>query len=49
MRKCLAVAHWRMRVRNSSRVFESFRKTPSIAEVTVLASTFWTPRIAMHM
>lgn len=37
-----------MRVKNSSLVLGSFRKTPSIADVTVLAPVFWTPRISMQ-
>ena len=39
----------RTKVKNSSRVFGSSRKAPSIAEVTVLALIFCTPRITMHM
>lgn len=38
-----------MRERNSSRVFGSVRKTPSIAEVTVVEDDFWTPLISMHI
>lgn len=37
------------RLRNSSRVFGSSRKTPSMVDVTVLLLIFWTPRITMHM
>lgn len=37
------------RCRNSSRVFWSARKAPSMQEVTVEASVFCTPRMAMHM
>lgn len=37
------------RFRNSSLVFGSSRKTPSIVDVTVLLLIFWTPRITMHM
>lgn len=39
----------RTNVRNSSRVFGSSRKPPSIADVTVLALIFCTPRITIHM
>lgn len=35
--------------KNSSRVFGSSRKTPSMVEVTVLLLIFCTPRITMHM
>lgn len=37
------------RFKNSSRVFGSSRKTPSMVEVTVLLLIFCTPRITMHM
>ena len=37
------------KLRNSSRVFGSSRKTPSIVDVTVLLLIFCTPRITMHM
>lgn len=37
------------RLRNSSRVFGSSRKTPNIVDVTVLLLIFWTPRITIHM
>ncbi len=39
----------RTNVRNSSRVLESSRKPPNMAEVTVLALIFWTPRMTMHI
>ena len=39
----------RTNVRNSSRVFESSRKPPNMAEVTVLALIFCTPLITLHM
>ncbi|KAJ0056776.1 hypothetical protein NL108_017463 [Boleophthalmus pectinirostris] len=39
----------RMRVRNSSLVFGSSLKTPSIVLVTVLEFIFCTPRITIHM
>lgn len=38
-----------MRDKNSSRVFESSRNTPSIVLVIVLLFIFCTPRITMHM
>ena len=37
-----------MSVRNSARVLSERRKAPSIAEVTVLAPGFCTPRIVMQ-
>lgn len=43
-----ALSYWRMRAKNSSRVFWSVRKQPSITDVIVLAWGFSTPRITMH-
>lgn len=39
----------RTNVRNSSRVLGSSRNPPSMAEVTVFALIFWTPRMTIHM
>ena len=38
-----------MRQRNSSRVFGSSLNTPNIVDVVVVAWSFCTPRITMHM
>ena len=40
---------YRINVRNSLRVLSDLRKAPSIADVTVVAPGFWTPRMVMHM
>ena len=41
--------YFRVRVRNSSRLFGSSRNTPSMQLVTVFAPGFWTPLMTMHM
>ena len=40
---------YRINVRNSLLVLSDLRKAPSMADVTVVAPGFWTPRMVMHM
>lgn len=46
---CIIIYLVLTRLRNSSRVFGSSRKTPNMVDVTVLLFIFWTPRITIHM